>query len=78
MIPFFDFAAIENISVDAVTHNFVSIKLDHLYGSILFGKQIQLCSLDVPFICAPMLVVRYPLCLSIICVELHNFFSLFE
>ncbi|XP_025883546.1 eukaryotic translation initiation factor 3 subunit A-like [Solanum lycopersicum] len=39
MIPFFDFAAIEKISVDAVRHNFVAIKVDHLNGSVLFGKQ---------------------------------------
>ncbi|KAL3326772.1 hypothetical protein AABB24_037459 [Solanum stoloniferum] len=39
MIPFFDLAAIEKISVDAVRHNFVAIKVDHLNGSVLFGKQ---------------------------------------
>ncbi|KAH0779467.1 hypothetical protein KY290_005894 [Solanum tuberosum] len=39
MIPFFDFAAIEKISVDAVRHNFVAIKVDHLNGSVLLGKQ---------------------------------------
>ncbi|KAG5582905.1 hypothetical protein H5410_053532 [Solanum commersonii] len=48
MIPFFDFAAIEKISVDAVRHNFVAIKVDHLNGSVLFGKQsfysIALCA----------------------------------
>ncbi|KAK6778627.1 hypothetical protein RDI58_025345 [Solanum bulbocastanum] len=48
MIPFFDLAAIEKISVDAVRHNFVAIKVDHLSGSVLFGKQnfysIALCA----------------------------------
>ncbi|KAK4725014.1 hypothetical protein R3W88_027793 [Solanum pinnatisectum] len=39
MIPFFDLAAIEKISVDAVRHNFVAIKVDHLNDSVLFGKQ---------------------------------------
>ncbi|XP_049401432.1 eukaryotic translation initiation factor 3 subunit A-like [Solanum stenotomum] len=39
MIPFFDFAAVEKISVDAVRHDFVAIKVDHLNGSVLFGKQ---------------------------------------
>ncbi|KAM3288087.1 hypothetical protein P3S67_021517 [Capsicum chacoense] len=34
MIPFFDFAVIEKISVDAVRHNFVAIK-----GAVFFGKQ---------------------------------------
>ncbi|KAK4365582.1 hypothetical protein RND71_013462 [Anisodus tanguticus] len=39
MIPFFDFAAIEKISVDAVRHNFVAIKVDHMNGAVSFGKQ---------------------------------------
>lgn len=78
MIPFFDFAAIEKISVDAVRHNFVAIKVDHLNGSVLFGKQVQLYSPDVPLLYAPKLVVRYPVRLTIICAELHDFFSLFE
>ncbi|KAJ8533950.1 hypothetical protein K7X08_007274 [Anisodus acutangulus] len=39
MIPFFDFAAIEKISVDAVRHNFVAIKVDHINGAVFFGKQ---------------------------------------
>ncbi|XP_059296396.1 eukaryotic translation initiation factor 3 subunit A-like [Lycium ferocissimum] len=39
MIPFFDFAGIEKISVDAVRHNFVAIKMDHINGAVFFGKQ---------------------------------------
>ncbi|KAM3340152.1 hypothetical protein P3S68_030022 [Capsicum galapagoense] len=39
MILFFDFAAIEKISVDAVRHNFVAIKVDHIKGAVFFGKQ---------------------------------------
>lgn len=39
MIPFFDFAAIEKISVDAVRHNFVAIKVDHINVAVFFGKQ---------------------------------------
>lgn len=78
MIPFFDFAAIEKISVDAVRHNFVAIKVDHINGAVFFGKQVQLCSLDVPLLCAPTLVVRYTVRLTTICAELHDFFSLYE
>lgn len=39
MIPFFDFTAIEKISVDAVRCNFLAIKVDHLKGAVFFGKQ---------------------------------------
>nr|GLL25807.1 eukaryotic translation initiation factor 3 subunit A-like [Ipomoea trifida] len=39
MVPFFDFAAVERISVDAVKHNFIAIKVDHMKGAVLFGKQ---------------------------------------
>ncbi|CAO2174403.1 unnamed protein product [Urochloa humidicola] len=37
MIPFFDFAVVEKISVDAVKHNFVAIKVNHLSGAVHFG-----------------------------------------
>ncbi|MCS4558950.1 PCI domain-containing protein, partial [Shewanella sp. C32] len=30
MIPFFDFSVVEKISVDAVKHNFVAMKVNHL------------------------------------------------
>ena len=38
MIPFFDFTAIEKISVDAVRRNFLAIKVDHMKGAVFFGK----------------------------------------
>ncbi|CAM0148586.1 unnamed protein product [Urochloa decumbens] len=37
MIPFFDFAVVEKISVDAVKRNFVAIKVNHLSGAVHFG-----------------------------------------
>ncbi|KAL6848276.1 hypothetical protein ACP4OV_022404 [Aristida adscensionis] len=37
MIPFFDFAVVEKISVDAVKHNFVAMKVNHLSGAVHFG-----------------------------------------
>ncbi|PWA69667.1 eukaryotic translation initiation factor 3 subunit A [Artemisia annua] len=37
MIPFFDFSAVERISVDAVKHSFISMKVDHMKGAIIFG-----------------------------------------
>ncbi|VFQ69396.1 unnamed protein product [Cuscuta campestris] len=39
MIPFFDFSIVEKISVDAVKHNFVAMKIDHMQGAVFFGKQ---------------------------------------
>ncbi|KAF8396847.1 hypothetical protein HHK36_018482 [Tetracentron sinense] len=38
MIPFFDFAVVEKISVDAVKYNFVAMKVDHMKGAVLFGS----------------------------------------
>ncbi|KAJ1695403.1 hypothetical protein LUZ63_012101 [Rhynchospora breviuscula] len=38
IIPFFDFAVVERIAVDAVKYNFVSMKVDHLKGSVHFGN----------------------------------------
>ncbi|KAF7818517.1 Eukaryotic translation initiation factor 3 subunit A [Senna tora] len=38
MIPFFDFSVVEKISVDAVKHNFVSMKVDHMKSVIIFSK----------------------------------------
>ncbi|XP_059652352.1 eukaryotic translation initiation factor 3 subunit A [Cornus florida] len=38
MIPFFDFSAVEKISVDAVKHNFVVMKVDHMKGAVIFGN----------------------------------------
>lgn len=39
MIPFFDFAIVEKLSVDAVKYNFVQMKIDHLKGIVQFGSQ---------------------------------------
>ncbi|KAG7964737.1 hypothetical protein I3843_09G185500 [Carya illinoinensis] len=38
MIPFFDFAIVEKISVDAVKHNFVALKVDHMKGVVIFDN----------------------------------------
>uniref|UniRef100_A0A5B6YH07 Eukaryotic translation initiation factor 3 subunit A n=1 Tax=Davidia involucrata TaxID=16924 RepID=A0A5B6YH07_DAVIN len=38
MIPFFDFSAVEKISVDAVKHNFIVMKVDHVKGAVVFGN----------------------------------------
>ena len=40
MIPFFDFSAVEKISVDAVKHNFIAMKLDHMKHVVLFDTQV--------------------------------------
>ncbi|KAM0016340.1 putative proteasome component (PCI) domain, eukaryotic translation initiation factor 3 subunit A [Helianthus debilis subsp. tardiflorus] len=37
MVPFFDFPAVERISVDAVKHSFIAMKIDHMKGAIIFG-----------------------------------------
>ncbi|KAH9755402.1 eukaryotic translation initiation factor 3 subunit A [Citrus sinensis] len=36
MIPFFDFAVVEKISVEAVKHNFIAMKIDHMRGVVVF------------------------------------------
>ncbi|XVF41821.1 hypothetical protein PTKIN_Ptkin01aG0311300 [Pterospermum kingtungense] len=38
MIPYFDFSMVEKISVDAVKHNFIAMKVDHMKGVVLFGN----------------------------------------
>ncbi|KAM3253984.1 hypothetical protein ACQJBY_047855 [Aegilops geniculata] len=38
MIPFFDFNVVEKIAVDAVKHNFVAMKVDHLSGAVRFSN----------------------------------------
>ncbi|GMH18914.1 hypothetical protein Nepgr_020755 [Nepenthes gracilis] len=38
MIPFFDFSVVEKISVDAVKHNFITMKVDYMKGAVLFGS----------------------------------------
>lgn len=43
MIPFFDFSVVEKISVDALKHNFIAVKVDHAKNVILFGNMV--CSI---------------------------------
>ncbi|GMI84441.1 eukaryotic translation initiation factor 3A [Hibiscus trionum] len=38
IIPFFDFSMVEKISVDAVKHKFIALKVDHMKGVVLFGR----------------------------------------
>ncbi|XP_057502922.1 eukaryotic translation initiation factor 3 subunit A-like [Actinidia eriantha] len=38
MVPFFDFSTVEKISVDAVKHNFIAMKVDHMKGVVVFGN----------------------------------------
>ncbi|MFS7919180.1 putative proteasome component (PCI) domain, eukaryotic translation initiation factor 3 subunit A [Helianthus anomalus] len=38
MVPFFDFSAVERISVEAVKHNFIAMKIDHMKGAVIFGE----------------------------------------
>lgn len=42
MVPFFDFSAVERISVDAVKHNFIAMKVDHMKGAIIFSDLVSL------------------------------------
>ncbi|XP_074311613.1 eukaryotic translation initiation factor 3 subunit A-like [Silene latifolia] len=37
MIPFFDFSVVEKISVDAVKHRFLTMKVDHMNGAVSFS-----------------------------------------
>ncbi|CAO2832065.1 unnamed protein product [Amaranthus hypochondriacus] len=37
MIPFFDFSVVEKISVDAVKHKFLTMKIDHMNGAVSFS-----------------------------------------
>ncbi|GMN43979.1 hypothetical protein TIFTF001_013182 [Ficus carica] len=38
MIPFYDFSTVEKISVDAIKHDFVAMKVDYMKGVVLFGN----------------------------------------
>lgn len=40
MIPFFDFSAVEKISVDAVKQNFIAMKVDHSRNIVIFGNLV--------------------------------------
>nr|GEX75108.1 eukaryotic translation initiation factor 3 subunit A-like [Tanacetum cinerariifolium] len=37
MVPFFGFSDVERILVDAVKHNFIALKVDHMKGAVIFG-----------------------------------------
>lgn len=37
IIPFFDFSVVEKISVDAVKHKFLTMKVDHMNGAVSFN-----------------------------------------
>ncbi|KAL2457978.1 Eukaryotic translation initiation factor 3 subunit A [Abeliophyllum distichum] len=39
IIPFSDFSIVEKISVDAVKHNFLTMKVNYMRGSIIFGNK---------------------------------------
>ena len=43
LVPFFEFSAVEKISVDAVKNNFVAMKVDHMKGVVIFGNLVSLC-----------------------------------
>ncbi|CAM8928930.1 unnamed protein product [Rhodiola kirilowii] len=38
MVTFFDFSVVEKISGDAVRQNFLSLKVDHMKGVVLYGE----------------------------------------
>lgn len=42
MVPFFDFPVVERISVDAVKHGFIAMKVDHMKGAVVFGDLVSL------------------------------------
>lgn len=41
MIPFFEFSLLEKISMDAVKYNFLSMKIDHIKGAVVFGSLVS-------------------------------------
>lgn len=41
MVPFFDFSHVEKISVEAVKHNFIAMKIDHMNGVVLFASLVS-------------------------------------
>lgn len=41
MIPFYDFSVVEKIYVDAVKHNFIAMKVDHMKGVMIFGSLVS-------------------------------------
>lgn len=41
IIPFLDFSIVEKISVDAVKHNYLTMKMNYMKGSIIFGNNVS-------------------------------------
>ena len=41
MVPFFGFSNVERILVDAVKHNFIALKVDHMKGAVIFGDLVS-------------------------------------
>lgn len=41
MIPFFNFLVVEKISVEAVKHKFITLRIDHAKGIVQFGDQVS-------------------------------------
>lgn len=41
MVPFFSFPAVEKLSVDAVKHDFVAMKVDHMKGAVIFSTLVS-------------------------------------
>jgi translation initiation factor 3 subunit A len=54
MIPFFDFNVVEKIAVDAVKHNFVAMKVNHLSGAVHFGNMVCFLTLDTATFFRPL------------------------
>lgn len=50
MIPFFDFSTVEKISVDAVKHKFLTMKVDHMNGAVSFSILVSFHVLHVHLI----------------------------
>lgn len=59
MVPFFDFSAVERISVDAVKHNFIAMKVDHMKGAIIFGDLVCLISFTLNSFCVSIILSFY-------------------
>lgn len=41
MVPFFNLLDVEKITVDAVKHKFLALKIDHAKGVVQFGDQVS-------------------------------------
>ena len=82
MIPFFDFNVVEKIAVDAVKHNFVAMKVNHLSGAVHFGNMV--CDFILPSLglsissLRTLFVVSCLLAIRIKCVACFAFFMIFH